>query len=170
MPKRAALAAVFLLVCISAIAAPADSWRDEDAKFLERLHRPSKIPSWVPEDQRDFYLATEDISRELRDMRPLFTRLGVDILQEIKQLEQRPEGGLGEWAAAMHRRFTSWAGIAATIVLIQSIGGRDGTEGMSPDEREVHLGGVQMRLVKLAITGRITKEEYDGLVKRLQGN
>jgi hypothetical protein len=52
----------------------------------------------------------------------------------------------------------------------ETIGGRDDLEGMSADEREVRLGGVQKRLINLAITGRITRQEYEGFVRRLQGN
>jgi hypothetical protein len=41
---------------------------------------------------------------------------------------------------------------------------------MSADEREVRQGNVARRLIGLAITGRITKQEYDSLVRRLLGN
>jgi hypothetical protein len=128
------------------------------------------VPYWVPENERDLYLATDEIRRELQSLQPLFTRLGLEILRDLKELETRPQGSVGEWAEAMHQRYTSLTGIMASAVVIETIGGRDGLEGMSSDEKEVRLGGVQKRLIHLAITGRITREEYEGFVRRLQGN
>jgi hypothetical protein len=164
--KRWAPVAAFVLVCVSAAAAQGTgSQRDEDTKVFERLRQPQLVPYGVPESQRDFYLATDEIRRELQGQQPLFTPLGLEILRDLKELETRPEGNVGEWAVAMRQRYTSLAGITATAVAIEG----DGLQGRSPDEREVHLGGVQKRLINLAITGRSTRHDYEGFVSRLQG-
>jgi hypothetical protein len=161
---------VLIVPLTSAPAEVAGSQREEDARLFDRLVHPPSVPQWVSEDQREFYLATEEARRELDSLQPLFTRLGVQILQELKELDQRPEGALGEWAQALHRRHTSLAGMTAGIVLREVIGGRDPLEGRTPDEREVLLGNVPRRLIHLTITGRMTKEEYDSFVRRLRGN
>jgi hypothetical protein len=108
---------------------------------------------------------------ELQELRPLFPHLGLAVLQDIKQLEQRPEGTPEEWADALRQRHACPAGLCRLPPrsLSETIEGRGG-QRLSEDEKEVRYGGLQRRLIELAITGRITKEEYDGLVKRLQGN
>jgi hypothetical protein len=164
------LALLVLSWSLTTARAEIGSQREEDAELFERLRHPPSVPEWVPEDRREFYLATEEARRERDSLQPLFTRLGVRILQELKELEQRPEGTLGEWAQGLYRRHTSPAGIAASVRVLEVIGGHDPFEGRTPDEREVLLGHVPSRLIHLAITGRITKEEYDSFVGRLRGN
>jgi hypothetical protein len=171
--KWSALVASFVLACAPVAAAQVEgSQRDVDDIVFERLRQPPAItiPSGVPEDRRDFYLSMVEVKRELQSLQPWGLQRGLAVLQEMKELEKRSESSLGEWAEALRRRYTSPEGIAGTLVLIENIGGRDGLEGMSAEEREVRLGGVQKRLIGLAITGRIAKEEYDSFVKRVRGN
>jgi hypothetical protein len=47
---------------------------------------------------------------------------------------------------------------------------RQAWERLSGDERALRGGGMQRRLINLAITGRVTKVEFDRLVDRLEGN
>ena len=108
-----------------------------------------------------------EVERELQSLQPLFNHIGVAILQEIKQLEKRPEGQLDQWAEALHRKYTSPGGIAGAHRLV--LGG-DHWRRMSANEREVYAGRVQIRLINLATTGRISREEFDDFVRRLQGN
>jgi hypothetical protein len=41
---------------------------------------------------------------------------------------------------------------------------------MSEDELALRDGGLQCRLLRLAITGRVTQREFEGLVNRLRGD
>jgi hypothetical protein len=129
-----------------------------------------KIPATVPEEFRADYLTMVEVRRELNELQPLFPHLGVLILQELKELEKRPEGSRGFWAEPMRRRHTSRGGILGSTTITQSVGGRDRFEGLTSDEREVQAGGVQKRLIRLAITGRITEQEYNTFVRRIQVN
>jgi hypothetical protein len=95
---------------------------------------------------------------------PLFIGTGLAVLEEIKELEQRPAGSPGEWAEDLPRKNP-----ARSLVLGESVERGPG-DRMSADEREVRAGGVQERLIRLAVTSRISKDEYDGLARRLQGN
>jgi hypothetical protein len=112
-----------------------------------------------------FIREMDDIGDELQRLQPLLREMGVALLQELKELEQRPSGPLDEWAEALRRRYTSWAGILGAMRI------RDAAtlKGLSRDEREVQLGNVQKRLIALATSGRISKREYDHFVRRLQG-
>jgi hypothetical protein len=107
--------------------------------------------------------------RQILPPRPLFPHFGLAVLQDIKQLERRPEGPPGEWVQPLLRWQTWAARWPAPVAAYEVIQGREGSP-LSEDEREVRRGGVQRRLIDLAITGRIAKEEYDGLVKRLRGD
>jgi hypothetical protein len=157
------------------------------AGWAETLGRQQDdVLALIPEPLRSDYLEQQQVERELQMLRPLFPHFGVAILQEVRELEQRPEGRAAAWAGPLSRWYRSRpllsefrpekAARMVTITIEPS--NRSRTEPrlterqprMSDDEREVRSGGLTRRLINLAITGRITKDEYDGLVKRLQGN
>src|SRR5262245_22643405 len=69
------------------------------------------IPSSVPESHRADYLRMIEVERELQSLQPLFKQVGLTILQDLKELEQRPEGRRDEWAEALRRRYASPSGI-----------------------------------------------------------
>jgi hypothetical protein len=106
----------------------------------------------------------------IQELQPLFPHIGLAVLQDIKELENRPEGTRDEWAQALRRRYGSlFDRRRALLSLSDEVVGRGGSH-LSGDEWEVRTGGVQRRLIGLAITGRISKAEYDTFVRRLQGN
>lgn len=100
-------------------------------------------------------------------LRPPLIQIGVAVLQDIKELEQRPATNPGEWVEAVRQRYR--ACISMTMPLQERTVGRV-TAPSSPDEVEVRRGMVQRRLIRLALTGRVTKAEFDSLARRLQGN
>src|ERR1700730_9653393 len=65
----------------------------------------------------------------LRELQPLFRHLALAVMQEIRQLEQRPEGTPGEWAEPLRRLDASLAWRAPLDRLA--------LERMSADEREI---------------------------------
>jgi hypothetical protein len=97
-------------------------------------------------------------------LRPPLIQIGVAVLQDIRELELRPPASPDNWVLAVRSRYRA------------CVSGRLGEEvrGRSPsastDELEVRNGSVQRRLIRLALTGRVTKAEFDSLAKRLQGN
>jgi hypothetical protein len=107
----------------------------------------------------------DEIRDELQKLQPPLRGMGVAILQELKELERRPAGPLDEWAHALRRRYTSWTGIFGAMRIQDAAT----FKGLSEDEREVQAGNVQKQLIMLAASGRITKQEYDQFVRRLQG-
>jgi hypothetical protein len=123
---------------------------DSNTDVFEALHGHLTRLGWRPEAEQD---------RALAHQRWL-TR-AIVVLQDIKELEKRPQGSPEDWAEAMRRRQGS-----SGIRLIQ----KGALDRWSPDEREAHTGGVERRLQNLATTGRVTKDEYDQLAKRLQRN
>jgi hypothetical protein len=99
-------------------------------------------------------------------LRPPLIQIGVAVLQDIKELEQRPEGPPDQWVDAVRQQYRHCIGLV--MRLSEQAGGRDRTG--SPDEVAVRNGLVERRLVRLALTGRVSKTEFDSLAKRLQGN
>jgi hypothetical protein len=91
------------------------------------------------------------------------------VLEDIKEYERRPEGTTGEWAEPI-RRWYRISGHCPALMAAMSPEEREARERMSEDELAVRSGAWRERLIKLAITGRITKEEFESLVNRLQGN
>jgi hypothetical protein len=130
---------------------------------------PVRVPTWVPEFCRADYVRMVQAERDLHELRPLFMHVGLAVLEEIREMERRPVTHVGEWALPLQRRHASadcgLVGPGRTALVAHG-----GPQPWSADELDVHRGGVQRRLIRLAISGRITKEEYDGMVRRLQGN
>ncbi len=77
------------------------------------------------------------------------------VLQEIKKLELRPESVSGDWAKSL--------GQGSGMRMVAD------ADQLSEEEREVVFGRVRKRLIDLATSGRISKEEYDNLSARLKG-
>ena len=102
-------------------------------------------------------------------LRPPLIQIGVAVLQDIKELELRPSARPDDWVLAVRSRYRACvSGVNTSARLGEDIRGR--TASASADELEVRNGSVQRRLIRLALTGRITKDEFDSLAKRLQGN
>jgi hypothetical protein len=110
----------------------------------------------------------EDVRRALDELQLLFLHVGVQILQELRELQKRPEGSVGSWAEEMRRRHRSQAGMLGSVVVLSV--DRGGWDKMSAEEKEVQSGRVQRLLIRLAITGRIDEQEYNSFVRRLRGN
>ena len=99
-------------------------------------------------------------------LRPPLIQIGVAVLQDIKDLEQRPATMPDDWVEAVRQQYRRC--IDPTGRFSYQIGDRDRT--YSPDEQAVRNGQVERRLVRLALTGRISQAECDSLATRLQGN
>jgi len=112
---------------------------------------------------------------------------GIVLLQDIKEFEKRPDDRTPDWAERLRPRppaagddvagplrslDRSRTGAYPSIVLAYR--NPPGTtppkieNQMAADEREVRSGGLRKRLDRLAISGRISKEEYDDLSARLR--
>jgi hypothetical protein len=80
----------------------------------------------------------------------------VQVLQKIKELELRPAVDAEAWAKPLRD---------------QRIFGRafepDEIERMSPDVRAVETGEMRQRLRQLALTGRVTEQQYRALTGQL---
>jgi hypothetical protein len=99
-------------------------------------------------------------------LRPPLIQIGVAVLQDIKELEQRPEAQPEAWVDAVRQQYRKCIGLV--IRSAERMAGRD--TAFSADELAVRNGLVERRLVRLALTGRVSKTEFDSLAKRLQGN
>jgi hypothetical protein len=129
------------------------------------------FPSTAPQKKSADYLAMVEIQRELQALQPLFVHVGVSILLELRDIQKRPEASPGPWVEPIRRKYTSRAGrLALALPLEASIAGRAELEKLSADERVVRRGGVQRLLIRLAIAGRINRQEYEAFVRRLRGN
>jgi hypothetical protein len=110
-----------------------------------------------------------EAGRAVPRLEALFPHLWAAILDDIKQLEQRPEGTRGEWAEPI-RRWIEIAGDCAAPVAAPTLEQRQAWERLSEDDRARRGGGMSRRIFNLALTGRVTKVEFDRLVHRLHGN
>jgi hypothetical protein len=120
---------------------------DENADVFRAVHGHLSRLGWRSENAQD---REQTSHRRLAD--------GVAVLEELRALDQRPEAKPGEWAESLRR--TDLAGPLRVIRL-----GSD--EGLSEAEKEVRNGGARRKLKQLAITGRISKEEYDAFLTKL---
>jgi hypothetical protein len=120
---------------------------DENAEVFEAIHGHLSRLGWRSENAQD----REQVSRRRRAH-------GVALLEELRALDDRPEAKPGEWAEPLHQ--TSLAGPLSVIRL-----GSD--EGLSDAEKEVRNGGLRRKLTQLAVTGRVSKEEYDAFRAKL---
>jgi hypothetical protein len=130
-------------------------------------------PHWTEHDlwrlsepQRAVLRAQIDAERELSVFQQIFVEHGIAILRELRTLERRPEGPLDGWAQLLRAKYGHLARRGVDLVLQV---GTSRPAGMSADEVEVRRGGVQKLLTRLAITGRISRAEYESFVRELQG-
>jgi hypothetical protein len=121
---------------------------DENADFFKAVHGHLSRLGWRSENAQD----REQVSRgRLAD--------GVALLEELRALDQRPEAKPGEWAEPLRR-----TGLAGPLRVVTRLGS---DEGLSEAEKEVRNGGLRRKLTQLAITGRISREEYDAFRTKL---
>ena len=120
---------------------------DENADVLESLRGHLTRLGWRTEIEADRKQAREVALRE-----------SVVVLREVTELERRPEGVPGEWVEAVKRQSQ-----AAGMILIA----KATLEKASPEEQEVMTGRLRARLLALAASGRITKDEYESLRSRM---
>jgi hypothetical protein len=106
---------------------------------------------------------------EIGKLQPLLIEIGLAVLRDIKDLELRPRGQIGEWAESLRRlhgeRDEGYRRILERLDRIRGM-----VRPTASDEEEVRQGNVGRRLIQLAISGRITRQEYESLVRRLQGD
>jgi hypothetical protein len=120
---------------------------DENADVFKAVHGHLSRLGWRSENAQD---REQTSRRRLAD--------AVAVLEELKALDQRPEAKPGEWAEPLRR--TELAGPLRVMRL-----GSD--EGLSDAEKEVRNGGVRRKLTQLAVSGRISKAEYDAFLTKL---
>jgi hypothetical protein len=80
----------------------------------------------------------------------------LQVLQEVKELEQRPTAPPGDWVEPLRSRRAAYGRAFEPEAL----------ERMSADVRAVETGELDQRVKNLALTGRITEQEYRALTKR----
>jgi hypothetical protein len=80
----------------------------------------------------------------------------LQVLQEVKELEQRPAAPLEAWVEPLRSRGPIFGRAFEPGEL----------ENMSADVRAVETGELDRRVRDLALTGRITEQEYRALTKR----
>jgi hypothetical protein len=134
--------------------------------FCGRSDVPIVVPSDVPEHRRAEYQKMVAIKRELVCSPALFPHQAQLVLQDVKILEGRPENNPGEWAEALGPLFPP----ALPDRLLSPDGFLSTLRDMGIPEDELRNLSVQKRLINLAVTGRITKQEFERLVERLRGN
>jgi len=153
--NRSLLGAAVLVAC----AAPSWGEASEDLRMSPR----------APRFSRASCQEAHEASRAVPRLQPAFPHFWAAILDDVKELEQRPEGTSGEWAEPI-RHWLEIAGDCRPPVAAPTFEQRQAWERLSGDERARRGGGMQRRLFNLAITGRITKVEFDRLLNRLHGN
>jgi hypothetical protein len=119
------------------------------------------------------------------------------VLAEIKELEKRPEAAPGEWTAPIRQSLSALppsvphtlrnatgspprevrvlaldpATARRAVILQRSGSAGSASDNSSPDlsaeEREVRSGTLRRRLGELAVTGRVSKDQYESLLERL---
>jgi hypothetical protein len=77
---------------------------------------------------------------------------GVQVLQRVKELELRPEAAAGAWTETLH--------CPPSFGPLEPVEWRK----LSPDVRAVERWEPALRLYQLALTGRVTEQEYRALI------
>jgi hypothetical protein len=158
--NRWLIASALLLACAAPGFCQDAAWQPgEDLRFFP------PAPPRVRVTCKEVHEAGRGVPR----LEALFPHLWAAILDDIKELERRPEGTRSEWAEPI-RYWVEIAGDCPTPVAAITPEQRQAWGRLSEDERARRGGGMQRRLINLAITGRVTKVEFDRLVDRLQGN
>ena len=131
----------------------------------------AQVDQSQPSEKFAKHLAIQaEIQRELLELQPMLLHLGLQILQELRELERRPEASPGAWAEAIRRRHTFDGGRLRATPIDVVLRGVGPPESLSADEKIVWSGGVQRLLIHLAITGRVSEREFNSFVQRLHGN
>jgi hypothetical protein len=81
---------------------------------------------------------------------------GVQVLQKVKELELRPAAATGAWVEPLRHQRPSFGRAFEAGVL----------ESMSADVWAVETGELERRLKELALTGRVTEQEYRALIEQ----
>jgi hypothetical protein len=158
--NRWLIASALLLACATPGLCQNAAWQPgEDLRFL-----PPASPR-VRATCRKVHEAARAVPR----LQALFPHLWAAILDDVKEFERRPEGARGEWVEPI-RHWLEIAGDCPTARAAITPEQRQAWERLSEVERARRGGGMQRRLINLAITGRVTKVEFDRLVDRLEGN
>jgi|GraSoiStandDraft_4_1057263.scaffolds.fasta_scaffold1075800_2 hypothetical protein len=158
--NRWLIASALLLACAAPGFCQNAAWQlGEDLRFLPP----------PPPRARATCKEVHEAGRAVPRLQALFPHLWAAVLDDVKEFELRPEGIPGEWVEPI-RRWSRIAGDCAPPVAAISLEQRQAWERLSGDERALRGGGMQRRLINLAITGRVTKVEFDRLVDRLEGN
>jgi hypothetical protein len=151
-----------LLAGVLVAAGPALAFAEASCKFAGSV--------WVSEEAvRPEVLRKVESNCEIGKLQPLLIEIGLTVLQDIKDLEKRPRGTLEEWAQPLLQLHGNNEGYGRLVERLDRIRGIV-RPGPLSDEEEVRQGNVARRLIQLAVTGRVTKHEYDSLMRRLQGN
>jgi hypothetical protein len=152
-----------LLAGMLAAACPASASAEASCKFTG-----SVIVS--EEALRPEVLRALEARCEIDKLQPPLIEIGLVVLQEIKDLELRPRGQIEDWAEPLRRlhgdRDEVYRRIRERLDRIRGMV-RPAT---ASDEEEVRQGNVGRRLIQLAISGRVTRQEYESLLRRLLGN
>jgi hypothetical protein len=158
MINRALLAGVF------AAASPTLVWAESSCKFTGSV----VISGISGEGVHAGVLRALEARCEIDRLRPPLIEVGLAVLQDIKELETHPQRPIETWAEPLRQLHgPSRSGYEALYERLDRIAG---ISCPTSDDEEVQRGNVGRRLNELAISGRVTKQEYDSLVRRLQGN
>jgi len=155
-----------LLATMFAAAGPVFATAEASCKFNESDVQFTK----VPERFRADYVRELESRCEIGKLQPPLIEIGLAVLQDVKELETRAPARIEAWAEPLDRLHGRSPGpygaLRERVVRLQ------GMNHLAPsrDVQEVRDGNVARRLVQLAVSGRVTKQEYDSLVRRLQGN
>jgi hypothetical protein len=95
MIKRLLLAGMLAAGCA------AHAWADASCTFTEAE---LNLSPRLPEEFRAELVRTSEARCEIEKLRPPLIEIGVAVLKDIRELERRPRGSLGEWAEPLHRR------------------------------------------------------------------
>jgi len=154
-----------LFVAMLGLLSPTEAWCQNALERLialcSRSDAPIVVPSDVPEHRRAEYHRMLEIRRELVCWPALFPHQARSALRDIKALEGRPQNKPGEWAEALGPSIPPPVFPDRVLSALREMG--------IPDDTFRNLS-VQKQLINLAVTGRISQEEFDRFVERLRGN
>jgi hypothetical protein len=156
-----------LLAGMLVAAGPAWAFAETSCKLTEADVGLTQVPAAFRAD----FLRKLESDCEIGRLQPVLIQIGVAVLSDIMELEKRPRGRIEEWAIPLRRLHgASMDGYRPLQERMDRVHGVVRPPAPASDEQEVRQGNVARRLIHLAVTGRITKQEYDRLARRLQGN
>lgn len=133
----------------------ASAANDKNADVFRALRAHLARLGWRTENAKDRERAYRTTYRAMVDRQLL-------ILDELKKLEARSPTRPAEWVETIRQR---QQGDLSGPIRVAQIGE---LEKLSEDEREVATGGLYRRLTDLAVSGRITRDEYEDLRSRIK--